>query len=171
MPSRSQYTITTSLAEGRGIRVHRAVRNVDRLPVILKVLDPARGRAEDVECLKHEYEIGKILDSRGAVKPLALESHRGMPTLVLEDTGGESLDHLLGAPMGVERFLRLAIGITAAVTDVHRQEIIHKDLKPQNILVNPGNDEVKITDFGVASRLPREHRPARPPRLIKGSLP
>jgi len=173
MSSRSQYTITKSLTDChyRGIRLYRAVRNVDRLPVVLKVLDPARGTAQDLECLKHEYEIGKTLDSRSVVKPLALDTYRGLPALVLEDFDGESLDHGLGAPMEIERFLRLAVAIAAVVTDIHRQEIIHKDIKPQNILINLRSGEVKITNFGVASRLPREHRPARPPRLIEGSLP
>jgi PAS domain S-box-containing protein len=171
MSSDPHYTILGSLADGRGTRLYRAVRSADRRPVILKVLDSQGGQARDLECLKHEYEIGKILDSRFVVKPLALDTYQGRPSLVLEDSGGVSLDQLLGAPMEIARFLRLAIAVAAAAAEIHRQEVIHKDLKPRNILVNPGNDEVKITDFGVASRLPREHRSARPPLLIEGSLP
>ncbi|XYI00972.1 AAA family ATPase [Sorangium sp. So ce1128] len=171
MPLASPYTIIKPLSlDGRAV-VYRAVRSADRCPVILKVLDPRRSRPKDLERLKHEYELGQLLDSRAVVKPLALETYQGMPALILEDFGGQSLDRLLGTPMGVERFLPLAIRIAAAVTDVHQQDIIHKDLKPDNILVNPASGEVRITDFGVASRLPREQQRAQPPRLIEGSLP
>src|SRR6185369_10634844 len=77
----------------------------------------------------------------------------------------------IGAPMAVDRFLPLAVRIAEALAVLHLQGIIHKDLKPQNILVNPQTSEVKLADLGLASRLPREAQPARAPELIEGSLP
>lgn len=171
MSSSSAYTTIETLCEGRQNVVYRAVRNVDRCPVVLKVLDPRHSRPRDLERLKHEYEIGKLLAAPTVVKPLALETYQGMPALVLEDFGGQPLEGLLGAPMAVERFLTLAVRIAGAIMDIHQQGIAHKDLKPGNILVNLTTDELKITDFGVASRLPREQPSAGPPRLIEGSLP
>ncbi|MCY1059739.1 AAA family ATPase [Nannocystis sp. SCPEA4] len=168
MTSPSPYTITKSLSHGGRAVVYRAIRNADGCPVVIKVLDPRRRRPQDLEQLKHEYEIGTRLASPAVVKPLALETYEGMPALVLEDFGGEALDALLGTPMAVERFLSLAIGIARAVADVHRQDVVHRDLKPANILVNPATSEVKLADFGLASRLPREQQPVR---LIEGSLP
>src|SRR5262249_33534039 len=91
--------------------------------------------------------------------------------LVLEDFGGQSLDGLLGMPMGVGRFLPLAIRIAGATAEIHAQGVVHKDLKPQNILVHPSSGEVKIADFGLASRLPREQPPAGPLPRIEASLP
>jgi len=171
MSPSSPYTITESLSHGRGAVLFRAVRNADHRPVILKVLDARRSRPKDLERLKHEYEIGARIASPAAVKPLALETYQGMPALVFEDFGGQSLDRLLGAPMAMERFLPLAIAIAGAVFDVHQAGIVHKDLKPDNILVNTASREVKLADFGLASSLPREHLPAQPPQLIEGSLP
>ena len=167
----SPYTITEALYEGQRTTLLRAVLSADGRPVILKVLDPRRSRPRDIERLKHEYEIGKMLDSGAAVKPLALETYQGMPALILEDFGGQSLDRLLGTPMAVDRFLPLAVRIAGAVADVHQQGVVHKDLKPENILVNPASGEVRIADFGIASRLPREQPTAGSPRLIEGSLP
>src|SRR5258708_27811597 len=60
--------------------------------------------------LAHEYELQDELDGAWAVRPLELVSESGRSMLVLEDPGGEPLDRLLGAPMEVERFLRLALG-------------------------------------------------------------
>ena len=65
--------------------------------------------------LAHEYGLKDELDGAWAVRPLELVRERGRTMLVLEDPGGEPLERLLGAPMEVGHFLRLAIGIAAAL--------------------------------------------------------
>ena len=90
--------------------------------------------------------------------------------LVLEDAGGEPLDRLLGAPMEVGRFLRLAIAIAAALGKLHQRGLVHKDIKPANILVNQATGEVRLTGFGIASRLARERQSPHPPETIAGTL-
>ena len=84
--------------------------------------------------------------------------------LVLEDVGGfEPLERLLGAPLEVGRFLRLAIGIAVAVGKLHQRGLVHKDIKPANILVNCADGEARLTGFGIATRLTRERQaPSRP---------
>ncbi|WP_437803833.1 sensor histidine kinase [Sorangium sp. So ce693] len=167
----SSYAITETLHEGQKTSLLRAIRSADRCSVILKVLDPRRSCPKDIERLKHEYAIGKALSHEAIVAPLALETYEGLPALVMEDFGGESLDHFMDAPMNIERFLDLAVRIVAGVAELHQRDIIHKDLKPQNILVNAATGQVKLADFGLASRLSREQPPAGPPGLIEGSLP
>ncbi|MGK3985812.1 AAA family ATPase [Sorangium sp. So ce136] len=172
MSPSAPYTITESLAHGSRSTLYRAIRNADGCSVVLKVLDPQRSRPKDIERLKNEFEIGKLLDSAAVVKPLALETYQGMPALVLEDFGGRSLGELLGGtPMPMERLLPLAMAIVRAVSEIHQAGIVHKDLKPDNILVNPASFELKLADFGLASQVPREQPTAQPPRLIEGSLP
>ncbi|TKC99035.1 GAF domain-containing protein [Polyangium fumosum] len=171
MQSPSAYTITETLFEGRGTIVLRAIRVSDGRQVILKALDPKSSRPQDIERLKHEQALGEALDLPTVIRPLALDTYHGQPALVLEDTAGTPLDRLLGAPMETERFLRLAIHITTAIADIHRQGVVHKDIKPQNIIVNPVTGEAKLTDFGIASRLPREHTSPQSPDRIEGSLP
>ncbi len=171
MTTRPPYTITEPLSHGGRASLYRAVRNDDLCRVILKVVDSRCSRPKDLEQLKREYEIGQLLDTPAVVKVLAFETYQGAPALVLEDFGGQSLDGLLGTPMAIGSFLPLAVRIAGAIADVHQQGVVHKDLKPDNILVNLASGEVKIADFGLASRLPREHQPAQPSRLIEGSLP
>ena len=72
--------------------------------------------------------------------------------------------------MEVGRFLRLAIGVAAALGKVHQRGLIHKDIKPANILVNTASGEVRLTGFGIASRLMRERQPVEPPEFIGGTL-
>src|SRR5882672_551831 len=120
--------------------------------------------------LAREYGLKDELDGAWAVRPLALVRERGRTMLVLEDTSSEPLDRLLGAPLEVRSFLRLAIAVAAALTQVHRRGLVHKDIKPANILVNRTTGEVKLTGFGIASRLPRERQAPAPPESIAGTL-
>jgi len=120
--------------------------------------------------LAHEYGLRDELDSAWAARPLELVREGGRTLLLLEDRGGEPLKRLLGAPMEVGRCLRLAIGIVSALGNAHQRGLVHKDVKPANILVNGANAEVQLTGFGIASRLPRERQAPEPPETIAGTL-
>ena len=123
-----------------------------------------------VDRLVHEYSFKDELDGTWAVRPLELVQDRGQAILVLEDPGGGLLGELLGTPMEVGSFLRIAVSIAAALGKLHEQGLIHKDIKPANILVNSANDKVWLTGFGIASRLPRERQPPGPPEALAGTL-
>ena len=72
--------------------------------------------------------------------------------------------------MEVERFLRLAIGIVTALGKAHQRGIVHKDIKPANILVDCADGRTRLTGFGITSRLPRERQAPEPPEVIAGTL-
>src|SRR5947209_10636847 len=72
--------------------------------------------------------------------------------------------------MEVRTFLRIAVGAAAALDKVHQHGLIHKDIKPSNILVNTASDEIRLTGFGIASRLARERQAIEPPEFIAGTL-
>jgi len=119
--------------------------------------------------LEHEYGLAPELDRRWAVRPAALARHQGRTVIVLEDAGGEPLDRRL-APMEIEAFLRLAIGLARAVAGAHAAGLVHKDIKPGHILVDPATGGVRLTGFGIASRLRRERQPPEPPGAMAGTL-
>src|SRR5713226_5167641 len=125
---------------------------------------------ESVKRLEHEYALRAALDPDWAARPVALAPRDGRMTLVLEDPGGTPLDRLLGRPLEVAQFLRIAIPIAAAVRRMHERGLIHKDIKPANILVDADGGRAWLTGFGLASRLPREHRVPEPPEVIAGTL-
>ena len=120
--------------------------------------------------LAHEYGLKDELDVAWAVRPLELVRERGRTMLVLEDLGSEPLGRLLGAPLELGLFLRLAIGIASALGKAHRRGLVHKDIKPANIFVNCATGEVRLTGFGIASRLLRERPAPEPPETIAGTL-
>jgi PAS domain S-box-containing protein len=120
--------------------------------------------------LAHEYTLRDKLDPEWAVRPLVLKREGGRTTLLLNDCGGQPLARLLGAPMEIGAFLRLAVSITSALGKVHQHGLIHRDIKPAHILVMDGGSETRLTGFGLASLLSREHQAPEPPDVIAGTL-
>ena len=125
---------------------------------------------ESLKQLEHEYSLKEELDSTWAVRPLAMVRHSDRTVLVSEDPGGVPLDQLLSQPLDLAPSLRLAIGLSIAINHMHRRKIIHKDIKPANILVNSATGPRWLTGFGIASRLPRERQSPEPPEVIAGTL-
>ena len=91
--------------------------------------------------------------------------------LVLEDPGGAPLDQSLSQPVDLALWLRVAIGLSTAIGHLHQRGIIHKDIKPANVLVNPVTGQCWLTGLLVASRLRRERQAPEPPEFIAGTLP
>src|SRR5271163_1642219 len=138
--------------------------------VLIELAAAERPSRANLDRLAHQYELKDELDSAWAARPLELVREHGWTMLVLEDPGGEPLAPLLGAPMELERFLRLAIGIAGALGKAHQRGLVHKDLKPAHILVNCADGQTRLTGFGIASRLPRERQTLEPPETIAGTL-
>jgi PAS domain S-box-containing protein len=136
------------------------------------VLSPVVGypAPESLKRLEHEYSLREELDPKWAARPIAITRHWDRTVLVLEDTGGVPLDQLLGHPLDLESSLRLAIGLSTAIDHLHRRGIIHKDIKPANILVNSITGQCWLRGFGIASRLPRERQSPEPPEFVAGTL-
>ncbi|MGB9282786.1 MAG: AAA family ATPase, partial [Candidatus Sulfotelmatobacter sp.] len=68
------------------------------------------------------------------------------------------------------QFLRLAVALAGAIGQLHGRGLIHKDIKPPNVLVDSATGQVRLTGFGIASRVPRERQAPEPPEFIAGTL-
>src|SRR5882762_9776437 len=173
MTERFGYVLET-LREGAEFTHYRGRQHGRPTPVLVVALTAEQPSPQSLRRLEHEYSLEAELDSAWASRPLALTRHEGRTTLVLEDPGGVPLDRILdrsqGQPMELTRFLRIAIGVTAALGQVHRHGLIHKDIKPANILVDEESGGFWLTGFGIASRLPRERQAPETPEVIAGTL-
>jgi predicted ATPase len=139
-------------------------------PVLLLVPALRQPGIETLEKINHEYSLRSELDTTWAVRPRDLFQHTEKPVLVLEDPGGEPLHRLIQGPMEMKRFFRFAVGLTTAISQLHARGLIHKDLKPSNVLIDAATGHVWLTGFGIASRLPRERQSPEPPEFIAGTL-
>jgi predicted ATPase/signal transduction histidine kinase len=171
MTERSGYVLET-LREGAEFTHYRG-RQHGR-PVLVVALTAKQPSPQSLRRLEHEYSLEADLDPAWASRPLALTRHEGRTMLVLEDPGGVPLDRILdrcqGQPIELSRFLRIAIGLTAALGQVHRRGLIHKDIKPANVLVDVEGGRAWLTGLGIASRLPRERQAPETPEVIAGTL-
>src|SRR5215813_6145304 len=130
-----------------------------------------RPALETLKKIEHEYSFRNELDPTWAVRPIILSQYKEQRVLVLEDPGGEPLNRLIQGPMEMMKFLRFAIGLATALSQLHKRALIHKDLKPANVLVDSAIGQVWLMGFGIASRLPRERQSPQPPEFIAGTLP
>ena len=167
----SEYSLNRLRDDGEFI-LSRARPNQIELPSVL-LLAPAatRPRPETLEKIDHEYSLRSELDSAWAVRPLNLSDQDTQMTLVLEDPGGETLDGFLSGPMELTQFLGCAVGLATALSGLHERKLIHKDVKPTNVLFDSATSQVRLMGFGIASRLRREHQAPEPPEFIAGTLP
>ena len=165
--------VLVPLREGADFILYRGRQHGDPSPILAVAPTTEHPSPQSLRRLEHEYSLASELDPAWAAKPLALTRHEGRTLLVLKDPGGEPLDLILkrnqGQPLDLTRFLRIAIGLAAALGQVHRHSLMHKDIKPANVLVDD-DGKVWLTGFGIASQVPRERQAPVPPEIIAGTL-
>jgi len=167
-----EYQILTKIYESSRSVVYRAQRYGEKpLPVILKVLKEEYPHLEDLTRYQYEYDLLHSLQSKYVIEVYALEKYHNTRVIVLEDFGGESLKYwTTRQAFTLPEFLALAIEIVDGLTEVHAAKIIHKDLNPTNIIFNPLTNQLKIIDFGIATRLPCENQGLKNPDQLEGTL-
>jgi serine/threonine protein kinase len=172
MAASSEYELE-AIRESVEFTLYRARQRGNAMPLLAVATTAEQPSLQSLRRLEHEYSLAAELDSTWAAKPIALTRHEDRTILVIEDPGGEPLDRVLGRdgeqPPDVARFLSLAINLATALGHVHQHGLIHKDFKPENVIVdNAGH--IWLTGFGIASRLPRERQAPAALEFIAGSL-
>src|SRR5919202_163632 len=175
------YHINEQIYAGTRTLVYRGLRSENGQPVAIKVLRNEFPCFNELVHFRNQYVIAKNLEIPGSVKAYSLETYENHYALVMEDFGGislssylallasESQEPLEGLP--VSEFLPIAIQIANSLDGLYSHHVIHKDLKPANILINPTTKQVKLIDFSIASLLPRETQEIQNPNVLEGTLP
>jgi serine/threonine protein kinase len=163
-------------AELERLRAENAqLKTKDKGGLTLEVSEKGGAHAQptpvSIAQLEHAYALRGELDAAWAARPFELGHHQGRPALLMENPGGELLAAMLGRPWELTQFLRVAIGLAVSLGRLHEHGLVHKDIKPANILVNKATGEVWLMGFGIASRLVRERQAPEPPSIIAGTLP
>jgi PAS domain S-box-containing protein len=162
------YTITDEVYRGRRRIVYRGTRDSDGARVIVKALLDRSGGAES---LRREHELIRSLDVDGVPRAIELIQVDGRAALVLEDEGRSRLKTFIPAGgMELGTFLQLGIRLAEVLQGLHDRKVIHKDINPNNILIDPTTGGLTVIDFSIASRMPAEHQELRHPNVLEGTI-
>ena len=180
------YRFTEKLYEGSRTIVYRGVCDLKQenpcqrtqQPVVVKFLSDEFPSFNELVQFKHQFTLAKDLDEPCIVKPLELVPFGNASALVMEDFGGCDLKHYLkgrsdklgDSTSGLILFFQIVVQVAEALEALSRAHIIHKDIKPANILINPESHQVKLIDFSIASTLPRETQEIQNPNVLEGTL-
>ncbi|MBD2561942.1 MULTISPECIES: trifunctional serine/threonine-protein kinase/ATP-binding protein/sensor histidine kinase [Nostoc] len=167
----SGYQLLETLHSGSKTVIYRGRREIDNVSVIVKTLLCEHPLLEDIARLRHEYQIIEPLQIPGIVKAYELKNYQHGLALVLEDIPGCLLQEVIATQTTtLITFLKVGINLAHILGELHAQQIIHKDIKPHNIIIDPDSGEAKLIDFSISSRLDKENSTLNNPNLLEGTL-
>ncbi len=173
------YKLSVEIYHSSRTLVYRGYRETDKKPVVIKLLKNNYPSFTELIQFRNQYTITKNLNFPSIIKPLTLEVYHNSYALVMEDDGLLSLsDYLkitknktkINKSLLLTEFLNMAIQLTDILHYLYQNRIIHKDIKPGNILINPDHKQIKLIDFSIASLLPRETQEIKNAKVLEGTL-
>ena len=165
------YQETTLLYAGTRTLVYRGIRDCDLQPVTIKVLRNPHPNFQELVQFRNQYVITCNLEHPAIVQPLALEPYQNGYALVMPDEGAIALsDYWQQSNPSLIEFLHLGIQLAEALHYLTQQRIIHKDIKPANLLIDPLTGQVKVIDFSISSLLSKEQQQLINPNVLEGTL-
>jgi serine/threonine protein kinase len=151
----NRYRLIELIGEGGMALVYKAECSLLCRTVAIKVLRPQYASdAEFVERFRREARAAASLSHPNIVNIYDVGQEDGMDFIVMEYIPGGTLKSIIAreAPLPIERALDITRQILEGLNHAHQRNIIHRDIKPHNILVTP-EGRIKVTDFGIARAL------------------
>jgi PAS domain S-box-containing protein len=165
------YTIVEQLYFGSRTAVYRAIQTVRQHSVVIKVLRRDYPSFSELVQFRNQYTIAKHLSIPGIIQPLSLEPLGSGYALVMEDWGGVALGkYVQRQQLNWSEVVAIALQLADILHDLAQQRVVHKDIKPANILIQPATQQVKLIDFSIASLLPKETQEIQNPNVLEGTL-
>ncbi|MDY6937966.1 MAG: AAA family ATPase [Cyanobacteriota bacterium] len=164
------YHLNQKLYQGTRTLVYHGTRTVDNQPVVIKFLRNEYPTFNELVQFRNQYTIAKNLNLPGIVQPLALETYGNGYALVMLDEGYISLGEWYNGKVAIADALVIAIQLSDILHGLYQNRVIHKDIKPANILIHPETKQVKLIDFSISSLLPKETQEIQNPNVLEGTL-
>ncbi|WP_242540959.1 serine/threonine protein kinase [Phormidium pseudopriestleyi] len=163
--------VQVQIYESSNSLLYRGIREQDNQSIILKLLKENYPTAQELIRYRTEYEITKSLNVPGVVQVYDLQKYQNRLVMLIEDFGGESLSYWMQhRQFTLSEFLQIAIKTTEALAQIHAANIIHKDINPGNLVLNPTTGQIKIIDFGISTQLTRENTTLKNINSLEGTL-
>jgi serine/threonine protein kinase len=192
MVTLSGYRLTDLIYETSRTQIYRGKRQSDQRAVVVKLLQAEYPTLRDLVQFRNQYAITKSLNLPGVVQSYSLDDYHNGFALVMEDFGGISLrdyfhhaDSQIRSPQrpssslsdfasyqgaNLNEVLAAAIQLVQILEGLARHHVVHKDIKPQHILISPNTLQIKLIDFSIASLLPKEKQEIQNPNVLEGTL-
>ncbi len=165
------YPIKTLIHNGLNSQVYRIQSSSDQPAQILKVLNSTYPTPRQIKRYQHEFKLSHQHQLSGVIKSYALEDYQSTLAIIFEDINGTSLKNWAGQqPVSVATFLPIAIQVVDCLAQLHSIQVIHKDLNPDNIVINPEKNILKLIDLGISSQFKHEMLSMEPPSTLEGTL-
>ncbi|MBW4518841.1 MAG: AAA family ATPase [Scytolyngbya sp. HA4215-MV1] len=168
--------VQSKIYESSASLIYRGVREDDGRAIVIKLLKQDYPSPQELTRYRQEYAITRSLNVEGVIKAYSQQNYQRTLVILLEDFGGESLEYWIQqrsetfCPMPVSAFLPLAIDLSTILGKIHAANIVHKDINPSNIVLNPNTGVVKIIDFGIATQFSRTNPTFKSPHVLEGTL-
>ncbi|MGH1395852.1 MAG: AAA family ATPase [Trichormus sp.] len=164
------YNLSEILTENQNFCIYRAFKDSAKPSVIIKTSKAEYPTIKQLAELKSEYKILQSLNLTGIIRPIALESYQNNLAIVFDDFGGYPLKRIISTKtFDIATFLEIAIQLATTLAQLHQNNIIYQDIKPENILINPQTYQVKILGFNISSYLTQENSLICQPNLLTGT--
>lgn len=144
------YRILERFCEGVGHVIYRGLRDLDRQPVLLKIIPTEHLTYQSIHQLKYEHEVSQKLRLPGLVQALEIDLGQPSPVLILEDRGGKPLKWWIQQGcLTLAATLQIMLQVVETLGKLHEHDVIHRSISPSNILVNLETGHVQLIDLGV----------------------
>ncbi|MFM6136545.1 MAG: protein kinase domain-containing protein, partial [Sphaerospermopsis kisseleviana] len=166
------YRITEVIHVSTRTTVYRGEQEKTQTPVIIKTLNAQYPQLHELISLKNQFTITQEIEHPNIIKSYVLETYGNSYALILEDIDGISLhQYAKWQPLTLDWFFHISISIVEALEYLYQNKIIHKDIKPKNIIINPQTKKIKLIDFSISCLLPKEVAEIKNLNVLEGTLP
>ncbi len=140
-------------------------------PAIVKIFNKEIAHSQQIAQFNNEFDLLKSLNIKGVRKAYKVEKIEHQPAIWLEYIVGKTLKEFFSSKQhSLNTFFKCAISAARVLSEVHRHNIIHKDITPNNLIFNPETEECTIIDFGISSRISLKVSNLGNPEHLEGTL-
>ncbi len=165
-----KYKIEEKLQETKYTGIYRATHAENGKKVILKILKTEFPYPDLISRLETEFQILSKIKSNYVINAYSFEQQENHHGIILEDIGGISLKEYFRGKVELSQFFKIAILMAKAILDVHKNNVIHKDINPSNFIFNAKTGSLRLIDFGISTTFTRENSILESPNVLEGTL-
>ncbi|MBP0009221.1 AAA family ATPase [Roseofilum sp. Belize Diploria] len=171
LPDIPGYQISELIHQSDRTLVYRGWHTDSEQPVIIKLMRNEYPCFNELVQFRNQYALARTLEIEGTISTIDLKRYENRYALIMEDMGGISLaDYHKNKTLSIGQFLEIAIQLADILHHLHHSNVIHKDIKPVNILIHPETKKIKLIDFSISTLLPKETQNVQTPNVLQGTL-